>query len=118
MKLATAVFTILLLIACGNIEEKQFKEETFKDNFDPLLIKCMGDSCKNHNECLCDQANICISSIASMDPEIGDNVNICTIKNCALDSTTSCPENWKCYKVPMANDLFGNAETICIKVLD
>jgi len=109
--LLTMIFTIF---SCGNVKDKQYVESKFSKTYDDNEITCMGNSCQNHEDCSCIGADICIPDQASMDSEIGDNINICTIKNCDLNSSGSCPSGWRCYLLPMGNTLFEDAETVCI----
>ena len=103
-----------LIISCGNVKDKEYVENLFSDTYNESEISCMEKECSTHEECSCIGAQVCIPLKSGMDPAIGENTNICTIKNCSIDSDFSCPPGWKCYDIPMGNQLFDDAKTICI----
>ncbi len=105
---------VLLLFGCGNTAEKTYVENPFKATYEEEEIGCMGQACATHKDCTCPGADVCIPSAASMDPEIGDNTNICTIVQCDPNVPTSCPPSYRCYELPMGNSLFKDALTACI----
>lgn len=100
--------------SCGNTEDSKWQEDNAYSQYKEEDISCMKNHCESHEDCKCRGADICIHSMAGMDPAIGDNVNICTIGNCNIEDEHSCPENWKCHEIPMGESLMKDASTICI----
>ncbi len=104
----------LIFFSCGNTKEKTWEEIILSPTYEESEITCMGESCTTHDDCGCSGADICIPDMASMDPGINNNIELCTIGNCDPESELSCPEGWECYEIPMGNALFKDAKTICI----
>lgn len=114
MTASRLVVLLFFMAACGNTADKEYVSGETSDSYDPAKITCIGQPCKTHADCTCAGADICIHSTAGMDPAIGENIHLCTIPDCTEGVETSCPPGYVCHRIPMANQLFDNAVTMCI----